>query len=329
MLITNTLFHKCCVLFYCIDFISIMKKLSFLSNSIRAQLFIGKLMLITVAVLLPAIQASAMSGDTNPPEIIDFSFNSSVIDTTNNNQNVVVNIHAVDNDKGVNQITVRFRSPSGNQFVNAFINSQQRISGDDKDGVYSAAATFPRYCKAGTWSVSEIEASDEANNYKTLNTTEISAFGFSTELQVISNNEDTTAPDISNLIFSSSSIDTTNSSQNVTVTVRATDAFSGVRSVNVYFFLPSDDYLVGAELTNRQLVSGDDKDGVYTGTVTFAQGTDAGMWRIGVSVSDALGNQKTVSTDELAALDYPTELQVIGRTAQTPTQKSRKRVRFF
>ena len=307
-----------------------MKKLSFIFNTIRIQLFIGKLALIATAILSAANQTSAQNADIIPPQINDFSFSSSVIDTTNEAQNVTVNVHATDDDKGVNLIAVRFRSPSGNQFVNAFINSGQRISGDNKSGFYSAVITFPQYSKAGMWSVLEIEARDEANNYKTLDKTEITSLGFASELQVISNNEDVSAPEISNLSFDSSIVDTTNGSQTVNVTVRATDAFSGVRNVNVYFCLASNDYLVGAELKSQQRISGDEKDGIYTGIVTFPQGTEDGTWRIAVSVSDTIGNQKTVNADELAARGFATELQVIGRTSSSQTTpKSRKRQRFF
>ena len=307
-----------------------MKKLSFLLSSICTQLFIGKLILVAIAVLSLQSQISAQSTDILPPEIRDFSFTSSIIDTTNSAQNIAVNVHVLDNDKGVSLIAVRFRSASGNQFVNAFINAQQRISGDNKDGVYSAVVTFPQYSKAGVWSVLEIAARDEANNYKTLNTAEIASLGFATQLQVISNNEDITAPEISNLSFDVSAIDTTNGSQTVTVTVRTTDAFSGVRNVNVYFSLPLNDYLVGAELNSQQRISGDNKDGIYTAVLTFPQGTDAGMWRVAVSVSDAIGNYKTVNTDELAARGFATELQVIGRTpAPPPAKKVRKRAKSF
>lgn len=306
-----------------------MKKLSFLFNPKRIQFFIGKFILVAFAVLLTASRASAQNGDIVPPEISNFSLSSSVIDTTNEFQNVTVNVHAMDNDKGVNLIAVRFRSPSGNQFVNAFINSGQRISGDNKNGFYSAVVTFPQYSKAGMWSVLGIEARDEANNYKTINNAEIASRGFAAGLQVISNNEDLIAPEISNLSFDSSVVDTTNGSQNVTVTIRATDAFSGVRSVNVYFYLASNDYLIGTELKSQQRVSGDEKDGFYTGTVTFPQGTDAGMWRVAVLASDAIGNQKTINTDELAARGYAVELQVIGRNSASTTPKSRKRQRFF
>jgi hypothetical protein len=105
-----------------------------------------------------------------------------------------------------------------------------------------------------------------------------------------------------------------------------TDAVSGVGNLNVYFYLASNDYLITAELKNQQRISGDEKDGIYTGTVTFPQGIDGGMWRVAVSVSDSIGNQKTFDTDELAALGCATELQVIGKTS---SPKSRKRQRFF
>lgn len=307
-----------------------MKKLSFVFNLTRSGLFIGNLALFVVAILSLTSRAAAQNSDTIPPQVSDFSLSSSLIDTTGEAQTITVALRVIDNDKGVNMVAVRFRSASGNQFVNAFITAQQRVSGDNKDGIYNAVVTFPQYSKAGMWNVLEIEARDEANNYKTFNTPEIASLGYATELQVISNNEDVVAPEISNLSFDSAAIDTTNGSQTVNVTVRATDALSGVRSLIVYFYMPSVNYLIAAELNSQQIVSGNNKDVVYTGTVTFAPGTDSGMWRIGMSASDALGNQKTFSADELAALGFATELQVVAKTpSPQPTQKSRKRARIF
>lgn len=306
-----------------------MKKNFPLFSKIHTQLIFRKSFLFTVAILAAVSRIIAQNTDITPPQINEFNLSSSVIETTDTAQNVAINVRVTDNDKGVKLVAVRFQSASGNQFVNAFINSQQRISGDSRDGVYRATVAFPQYSKAGTWSIFEMETRDEANNYKVLNTAEIASFGFATELQVISNNEDVTAPEVTDLSFNSSTIDTTNSSQTVSVSVRAADAFSGVRKVNVYFYLPSNDYLVGTELNNQQLVSGDGKDGIYNGILTFPQGTDAGTWRIAVSVSDAIGNFQTVDTSALAARGFATQLQVMGRTSASATPKTRKRARFF
>lgn len=307
-----------------------MKKLPFLSTFKHAHLFIGKLIVIAACGLLIAGQTNAQTTDTTAPEINDFNLPASSIDTTERSQNVTVAVRVTDNDKGVNMVTIRFRSASGNQFVNVFMNSQQRISGDDKDGIYRAEATFPQYSKAGAWSVLEIEARDAANNYKTVSTSELLARGFAAELQVISNNEDVAAPQINDFSFASSVIDTTNNPESVAVTIRAIDNGAGVRSINVQFSLSSTDYPVEVELNSQNRVSGDSKDGLYKAVLTFPQGTDSGMWRAAVFVTDALGNSKYLNSDELAASGFAAQLQIIGKPSSTqPAQKSRKRVRFF
>jgi hypothetical protein len=305
----------------------VMKKITFLFHLTGTQLFIGKLTLAAIAILSATAQISAQTNDTVPPEVVDFSLSSSVIDTTNDAQNVVVSVRATDNNTGVNLIEVRFQSPSGNQFVTAFLNGQQRISGDNRDGVYSATVTFPRYSKAGTWSVLEIIAHDAANNYKTINTNEIASLGFAAGLQVISNDEDTTPPEINDFSFTPSAVDTVNGSQTVTVTVRVTDAKIGVRNVSAGFQLRGDDIVYGV---NMNRISGDDKDGVYQGVTTFNQRDASGMYEASVYASDALGNSKSLGKPELAERGFATELQVISSSpASQPAQKSRKRVRFF
>lgn len=306
-----------------------MKKTPFLSTAIRAQLFIGKITLAAIAILAFAGQLSAQVSDTTPPEISNLSFTPASIDTTDSSQDVTVTLHAADAGFGVNLIVVNFRSPSGTQLVRAVMQSEQRISGDDKDGIYSAAATFPQYSRAGTWTVFEVYARDAGNNYKTFGNAELASQGNSAQLQVISNNEDTTPPEIKSLGFTPSAIDLNNGTQDVTVTVHATDLRSGIRDVSVYFYMDSLDYIVSAKLNSQNRVSGDDKDGIYTLTATFSQNTDAGIWRIAATTSDAVGNYKSVSTSELDAQGFATQLQIVGRTPSsttTPTTVRRKKM---
>jgi hypothetical protein len=78
-------------------------------------------------------------------------------------------------------------------------------------------------------------------------------------------------------------------------------------------------------------VSGDNKDGIYKGAITFSQYTESGTYDAFVSASDMLGNSKHMNTGDLVNVGFQAELQVNAATTQTtqPTQKSRKRARVF
>ncbi len=131
------------------------------------------------------------------------------------------------------------KSPTGDQVIPVTLDSGNRISGNARDGVYSKAVIFPQYSAAGTWKVNFVSPYDGRNS-RGFNTVQLAARGFATSLQVISNNQDIIAPEISEFNFTPSAIDTTKGSQNVTINFRATDAISGVRDIYVSFNLPED-----------------------------------------------------------------------------------------
>lgn len=274
-----------------------------------SQLFISQLASTVILVLLVINNINAQGGDVTPPEISDFSFTPSTIDTSGSSQTVTVTIRATDSGRGVTGVSVRFRSATGNQFLSVFINSQNRVSGDNKDGVYIATAVFPQYSRAGAWNVFEIDASDGAN-YKFFYSADLIARGFATQLQVISNDEDTTPPQISDFSFTPNTIDTTNGSQNVTVTVRAKDAKAGVREISLHFLRPNDDAVYGFSMDSSNRISGDEKDGVYRRIILFSQNTPSGTYNVSVFPSDSLYNTKYVDSQELAALGFSSQLRV-------------------
>lgn len=284
-----------------------MKKFLSLFSEIRNQLFICKLTLAAIFFLSVIGQVSANAIDTTPPQISDFSFSPLIIDTTNSSQTVTVTIRATDAETGVREVVVRFRSLTGNQFLSVFIDSRHRISGNSQDGVYRAEATFLQYSKAGTWNVFEIYATDGIN-YKNFYSSELAELGFVTELQVISNNEDITPPEISEFSFTPTAINTINGSQNITVTVRVKDAQAGVRSISVGF--SREDYGYIFDINSSHLISGDNRDGVYRRVITFPQNIPSGMYDVYVSASDALGNANFLDSVELFELGYPPQLRV-------------------
>jgi hypothetical protein len=302
-----------------------MKKLYFSLTEIHTQLFIGKFTLALFLLLSAIGQASAQNDAMNPLDISNLSYTPTVIDTSNGTQAVSVTIRVTDVIADVTSVAVRFRSLTGNQFVSVNMNSQNRITGDSRDGVYQKEAVFPQFSKAGEWHIYEINTYD-SSNYRNFYNPDLTARSFPTELQVISVNEDVTSPEIIDFNFTPSTFDANNGSQSVAVTVRAKDIQSGVHSLSVSFYRAGQDYLYGVSM---KLVSGDSKDGIYQGVLTFSQYPPSGTYGVFVSASDTLGNSKHINSEALAKLGFPAELQIGSGTNSQATQKSRKRARLF
>ncbi len=283
-----------------------MKNLIFLFTANHSQLFIGKLILAVIFVLSGISHVEAQGYATTSIEISDFSLSPSVIDTTSSSQTVTATLRAKSPNIGISFISVHFRSHTGLQFLSVLIKSQHLISGNSHDGVYRVEAIFPQYSKAGTWRVFQITAFAD-RYYRNFYDSDLAERGFATHLQVISNDEDITPPEISDFTFTPTAVDTTNGTQNVTVTVRATDAKTGVRNVSVSFSRAGDDYLYPVQM-NR--ISGNEKDGVYQGIIKFSQNTPSGTYNAHVFLADVLFNNKGFDNQALAARGFPSQLQV-------------------
>ena len=281
---------------------------------------------LTAILLLSAI--AQVSAQGNPPaiNITEFSFTPSTIDTTSSSQTVTVTVR-VTNTTGRDVVAIQtgFSSPAdtqpiGTQFVSVSLNSADRISGNSSDGVYRKAVIFPQYSKGGIWRVnSGIAVTDSAFSRSFFSISTLAARGFVTQLQVINNNE-AIPPEISEFSFTPSTIDTTNGSQNVTITLRVTDAASGVSSIGVSFILAEGCDFDGCELYDAQgvnissanRISGDAKDGVYRIVHTFPQNF-VGTYYVFVRASDALGNSKSLNSEQLAARGFSSQLRVTAR----------------
>ncbi|MFY9556602.1 MAG: hypothetical protein WAV47_17960, partial [Blastocatellia bacterium] len=124
--------------------------------------------------------------------------------------------------------------------------------------------------------------------------------------------QDVTPPSLIELSFSPTSIDVGAGSQTVTVNARITDALAGYQSGSVHFRSPSGQQLRFGDLGTAQRISGDALDGTFETTVTFQQFNEAGTWMLNVFLIDAVGNSRFFTDLDLAALGFPTQLQVAG-----------------
>lgn len=128
--------------------------------------------------------------------------------------------------------------------------------------------------------------------------------------------EDNTAPQLVSFDISPAQIDTSESDQEITITLRMTDDLSGT-----CYYVDDGDHpchqigylqvnlspLIGTQykeaIWNWTLTSGDEMDGTYVHTVTIPKWSKSGIWKVDyVVLIDALGNNKEIYTDELGSM---------------------------
>lgn len=124
--------------------------------------------------------------DVNPPVLQSFSFSPGSINTGGAAQTVTVTARITDDVSGFNQAGgVRFQSPSGQQFAFKSFNDS-RISGDARDGIYQIGIEFPQNSEPGVWRVVSVSITDFETNNRFYSTSQLTALGFPTDLQVAS-----------------------------------------------------------------------------------------------------------------------------------------------
>jgi hypothetical protein len=115
-------------------------------------------------------------------------------------------------------------------------------------------------------------------------------------------------------------IDTSTSSQNITLTAKVVDDWSGLRAVGgdgsdnvskVTFVSPTGSQRAVATINPSDLISGDDLDGVYRDSITLPQGSEKGAWMLeSLNLMDRGGNVRTFRRDDLISKGLPAEFLV-------------------
>lgn len=258
---------------------------------------------------------TAATSDSTPPQVTAFSLAPSTVDTATELQKVTATLTITDDQSGVatsgdmgfgsSASVLELRPQTGWQVASG---SLTRTSGNDREGVYTATLTLPLGAQSGIWETS-LALADKAGNVAQLTAPDIEAqLGAGcarvTNMAQIS---DATPPQVTELSVSPSEVDTENGAQTVTVTMRLTDDLSGVSAFN-----DQGGQIVQVELRpliGTQVVTcwpsrdfGDDRDGVYSATVTLPHSVKEGIWQIDrLLLSDKIGNSVSLFTDDLHA----------------------------
>ena len=249
--------------------------------------------------------------DLASPDLVEFSFNPTSIDVSAGAQNLILTLRVTDTLSGFEFGSFIFLSPSGNQIISGGYNASSRVSGDSHDGVYQVSASVPQFSEAGTWRVIQMFLRDSVGNSTVLSESDVSSRGFPTQLQVLSDPQDITAPSLTQFSFTPATIDTSAGSQSVSLTLRITDDVSGFEFGSFIFLSPSGQQINSSGYNSAHRISGNALDGVYEVTTSFPQFSEIGAWRvIQVFLRDAVGNSAVFSESDLFTRGFSTTLTI-------------------
>jgi|GEM_PF-3106809 len=272
--------------------------------------------------------------DITPPELVSLSLDKHEIDTTNGSAQVTLTARITDDQVGAcvntgwpidcnwNTSFILISDNDGTQLF--FSQPFQLISGNAVDGVYTTTVTIPQGSAGGNWSIGNSQLADKIGNFRQLSKSDLEAkFGAETSINNIATTSDipdTTPPELVSFDFNPKTIDVSSGSQAVEFMLHLTD-LSGVKK-ETYFAFKADNGVENGyddtyiqSLYMAQLISGDDKDGIYKITVNFPENSATGNWRpYFLLLWDGSGNIKTISGEDVISYfenkDFPTVLEV-------------------
>ena len=258
-----------------------------------------------------SFQQTGTVADLAAPTISDVTVSPASIDTSASSQTVKVSARLTDELAGVSSAYLNFKSPSGRQ--SAYGSMWTRTSGTAINGTWEATVSVNRYAEKGTWTLDSVSLSDSLSNNRSMTRTELAAAGINASFEQ-TGATDTTAPTLADLSFTPTSIDTSQSSQTVKLTLRVTDDMAGLSSwsyPSVYVRSPSGRQTTYGTMATR--VSGTDMNAVFESSITLPRGSEKGTWSVSsLSISDVLGNYRTVTATDLEAANLPTGFAQTG-----------------
>ncbi len=265
--------------------------------------------------------APSLFGQTDtPPVLTAMSFSSTSVNVTSSSQSVTISLTLTNNLSGVNFNAVPFiyneltlQSPSGMQVLGITDIGGGFVlkSGTNFDGVWQATVTIPQFSEAGLWTVVSVNVYDNAENELSMNTAQLTAAGFPTSINVISN-PDVTPPTLLGLSFSPASVNTTSAPQAVTLILNLADSPAGVvfpggsqLRFDCEIVSPSGKQTQWLSSDEFKLVSGTPQAGSWAGIFTMPQYSEPGTWTIQqLFLQDAANNSENLTGAAITALGF-------------------------
>lgn len=275
--------------------------------------------------------------DTTPPTLLGASFSPSTINTSAGPQTITVSLQVADSQSGAvfsnssSCVVDVYLSRAGTSATNSLElwgSNFTLVSGTAQNGVWQATLTMPQY-SGGSWALNQVCLSDAVTNHVSLTSTQLAAMSINPVLTDSSTPSDGTPPTLTGLSFAPTVVDTSASSQNVTVTLSASDDISGVffglfnsyyYFIGVTFQSPSGNQYVSAQgiYSHPAPIAGTPLAGTWQLPAQWPQYSEQGTWKLNyLDFQDTVGNSVYYSPAQLQALGFPTTI-VITKPSLTP-----------
>jgi hypothetical protein len=228
--------------------------------------------------------------DTTHPRLVRFAFRPQHVDTRTGPKVITFTAKVTDRRSGVDAVSVLAQRRTGHsRTLDARL---ARVK--SQPNVYRGRVIVPRYIAGGRWGVTSVSMRDRVGNSAELNYAELGKAGFMRNFSIRSRTDDG-EPRMTAFSRTPAQLDVREADGKISITVKATDADSGVASVWVEWMYPGyDPYTVGASAVLHR-VSGSARDGTWQGTATIQRCKPATTLRFNaqVYVKDRVGRLRS------------------------------------
>lgn len=246
------------------------------------------------------------NSDISAAELLDFIILTPIVDLTETDPKASFTVSASDNPAGIKHINVTLRSLTGTSYRwgDMFDESHPNSFNGQID-----SNSFDNYVETGIWSVSELSIIDAAGNALSLTTSQLTALGFSTTVEVINGLTDTGLPLLDDFQILTPKLYPAPGNAKSRYSVSASDAESGINSIEVMLVSPCTCETMQAVFTSPDIPASIQSE---METDFFRKIATPGVWEVSyVVVTDGANNRATFSTADLIDRGFDTTVQVI------------------
>ena len=231
--------------------------------------------------------------DATAPRVLSVEILTPQVDTSAEDQWVRVRVRATDDLSGITDsgVSGSLGFPYSGQHASVGFH---RVSGDALDGIYEGTGKLRRYAAQGTWEL-ELVLFDRVGNWNSYWGDSLAALGGGNSIEQVGAG-DAAAPEILSLSVDRTTIDTSTGAQEVSFSAHVTDVGTGIWGVSAGLNHDGTDQNRSVVL---ERISGDEFDGIYSGTVTVPRWSAQGNWEPFVGATDIAEN---------TTIQHPTEV---------------------
>ena len=291
----------------------------------------------TIAALVSVVPAEAATIPKPPavcnppgpvgghPVMTSFARTPGSIDVTHTAGHLTFTVHAKDSTRPITDVDVYVSSPTIGSTQRWSIGTLKLVAGTGKNGTWRGRADIPRWTNPGTWKVTEVDLGDSGGGYTSYNPYGHGDRPWSSAWPksfVVAAKADRTAPTVTSVKLSKTTLDTRTGAAKLRLTVHAKDAASGVLShidASATVRAGSQAFSAGGVLKR---VHGDSHNGTYVGSITIPRFVGAGThgWRLGLDLADHSDNDRSLQWWNLRKAHQPYSFRVTSKTdASKPT----------